>query len=79
MFYSKSGRSSHEAAIIADKLGFQHIQHLEGGLKNWQDPPLQPFMNNHSPWVHPMLDTETETAQYIVTDLGKHYNSVCKG
>ncbi|KAI7897761.1 beta-lactamase-like protein [Cokeromyces recurvatus] len=27
------------------------------------------FMNNHSPWVHTLFDIDTETAQYVVTDL----------
>jgi glyoxylase-like metal-dependent hydrolase (beta-lactamase superfamily II) len=64
-----SGRRSDEAAIIAQKLGFEDVYSLQGGLKGWKGP-IQPFMNNHSPWVHTIFDTETETAQYIVTDLG---------
>lgn len=62
------GKASHEAAVVADKLGFQHVYQLEEGSYKG---PIQRFLKNHSPWVHPMLDTETETAQYIVTDLGK--------
>lgn len=69
MFHCKSGRRSQEAAKIAEKLGFKNVYDLEGGLKEWQGP-VQPFMNNHSPWVHTVFDTETETAQYVVTDLG---------
>ncbi|KAI8881665.1 beta-lactamase [Backusella circina FSU 941] len=26
-------------------------------------------MNNHSPWVHTLFEVETETAQYVITDL----------
>lgn len=64
-----SGRRSDEAAIIATKLGFEDCYSLEGGLKAWTGP-IQPFMNNHSPWVHSIFEAETETAQYVVTDLG---------
>lgn len=64
-----SGRRSDEAAILAEKHGFKQTYSLTGGLKAW-DGPVQPFMNNHSPWVHTLFDTETETAQYVVTDLG---------
>ncbi|CAO3640358.1 unnamed protein product [Mucor fragilis] len=68
VFQCMSGRRSDEAAIIAQKLGFEDVYSLQGGLKEWNGP-VQPFMNNHSPWVHTLFDAETETAQYVVTDL----------
>ncbi|KAL7310579.1 hypothetical protein PS15m_010064 [Mucor circinelloides] len=68
VFQCMSGRRSDEAAIIAQKLGFEDVYSLEGGIKGWNGP-VQPFMNNHSPWVHTVFDAETETAQYVVTDL----------
>lgn len=64
-----SGRRSDEAAILAEKHGFKDTWSLTGGLKAWGGP-IQPFMDNHSPWVHSIFDNDTETAQYIVTDLG---------
>lgn len=67
-----SGRRSDEAAILAEKNGFEDVYSLSGGMKEW-DGPIQPFLNNHSPWVHTIFDTETETAQYIVTDLGNAF------
>jgi predicted sulfurtransferase len=72
VFHCMSGRRSNEAAIIAQKLGFGDCYNLEGGVKEWTGP-IQPFMNNHSPWVHSIFETETETAQYVVTDLGNTY------
>ncbi|KAG2231464.1 hypothetical protein INT48_007537 [Thamnidium elegans] len=68
VFQCMSGRRSDEAAILAQKHGFEDTYSLTGGLKAW-DGPIQPFMDNHSPWVHTIFDTETETAQYVVTDL----------
>ncbi|KAI8328534.1 beta-lactamase-like protein [Choanephora cucurbitarum] len=68
VFQCMSGRRSDEAAKMADQLGFDHVYSLQGGLNAW-DGPVQPFMNNHSPWVHAIFEPETETAQYVVTDL----------
>ncbi|GAA5811775.1 hypothetical protein MFLAVUS_005218 [Mucor flavus] len=68
VFQCMSGRRSDEAAILAQSHGFKDTWSLTGGLKAW-DGPIQPFMDNHSPWVHTIFDTETETAQYVVTDL----------
>lgn len=68
-----SGRRSDEAALLASKHGFEDTYSLSGGLREWHGP-IQPFMNNHSPWVHTLFDTDTETAQYLVTDLGKLHN-----
>ncbi|KAI7888121.1 beta-lactamase-like protein [Mucor mucedo] len=68
VFQCMSGRRSDSAAILASKHGFEDTYSLSGGLKEW-DGPIQPFMNNHSPWVHTLFDADTETAQYVVTDL----------
>ncbi|GAA5802431.1 hypothetical protein HPULCUR_007896 [Helicostylum pulchrum] len=68
VFQCMSGRRSDEAAILAEKHGFKDTWSLTGGLKAWGGP-IQPFMDNHSPWVHSIFDNDTETAQYIVTDL----------
>ncbi|CAO3652956.1 unnamed protein product [Mucor hiemalis] len=68
VFQCMSGRRSDEAAILASKHGFEDTYSLSGGIKEWNGP-VQPFMNNHSPWVHTLFDVETETAQYVVTDL----------
>lgn len=69
-----SGRRSDEAAILAAKHGYEDTYSLSGGIKEW-DGPIQPFMNNHSPWVHTIFDAETETAQYVVSDLGNTIGS----
>lgn len=71
-----SGRRSNEAAKIAVGLGFQDVYNLEGGLTAWTGP-TQLFMNNHSPWVHTLFEAETETAQYVITDLG-NTNRICR-
>ncbi|KAI9473414.1 MAG: beta-lactamase-like protein [Benjaminiella poitrasii] len=68
VFQCMSGRRSNDAALIAETLGFKDVYSLEGGLKEWTGS-IQPFMDNHSPWVHTLFDSETETAQYVVTDL----------
>lgn len=68
VFHCQSGRRSDEAARVARTLGFDHCFSLDGGMSNWKGP-VQPFMNNHSPWVHTLFEKETETAQYVVTDL----------
>ncbi|KAI8983469.1 beta-lactamase-like protein [Pilobolus umbonatus] len=68
VFHCKSGRRSDEAARLAESLGFENAYSLEGGFTEWTGPK-QPFMNNHSPWIHTLFDTETETAQYVVSDL----------
>jgi 3-mercaptopyruvate sulfurtransferase SseA len=54
-------------------LGFQQVYNMEGGFTQWQKDkfPVQPFTQNHSPWVHTVMEGNTDTAQYIVTDLGK--------
>ena len=70
-----SGRRSDEAAKMANQLGFEYVYSLQGGMNAW-DGPVQPFMNNHSPWVHTIFEPETETAQYVVTDLGKEKEKI---
>ncbi|KAI9275685.1 beta-lactamase-like protein [Phascolomyces articulosus] len=52
-------------------MGFKDVYNLVGGFKQWRsdDLPVLPFENNHSPWVHTIFEKETETAQYIVTDI----------
>ncbi|ORX55052.1 Metallo-hydrolase/oxidoreductase [Hesseltinella vesiculosa] len=44
---------------------------MEGGFTRWREEklPFEAFQKNHSPWVHTILESGTETAQYIVTDL----------
>ncbi|CAO3610759.1 unnamed protein product [Cunninghamella blakesleeana] len=71
VFQCASGRRSLKAANIAKELGFQQVYNLEGGFTQWKKDqlPIQPFNNNHSPWVHLVFEPDTETAQYIVTDL----------
>lgn len=73
MFQCRSGRRSQWAAEIALDQGFTDVSNMEGGLLRWaaESLPVQPFNKNHSPWVHTILEPETNTAQYIVTDLGK--------
>lgn len=73
VFHCMSGRRSAAAAEHALKLGFKDVYNLVGGFKQWREEnlPVLPFNNNHSPWVHTIFEPETETAQYIVTDLGK--------
>ncbi|KAI9266085.1 hypothetical protein BY458DRAFT_540380 [Sporodiniella umbellata] len=68
VFHCRSGRRSDDAAIIAESLGYKKCFSLEGGMDEWKGP-VNPFMNNHSPWVHTVFEKETETAQYVVTDL----------
>lgn len=73
VFQCASGRRSKKAAEIAMDLGFQQVYNMEGGFSQWQKDklPVQPFAQNHSPWVHTVMEGNTDTAQYIVTDLGK--------
>ncbi|ORE22429.1 Metallo-hydrolase/oxidoreductase [Rhizopus microsporus] len=68
IFHCRGGRRSDEAALMAEKLGYKDCYSLVGGIEAWQGP-VQAFMNNHSPWVHTILEKETETAQYVVTDF----------
>ncbi|KAG1451165.1 hypothetical protein G6F46_010239 [Rhizopus delemar] len=68
VFHCQSGRRSDEATLLAGKLGYENCFSLTGGMNEWKGP-VEPFMNNHSPWVHTILEKETETAQYVVTDL----------
>ncbi|SAM08037.1 hypothetical protein [Absidia glauca] len=71
VFQCASGRRSKKAADIAMDLGFQQVYNMEGGFTQWQKDKLlvQPFTQNHSPWVHTVMEGNTDTAQYIVTDL----------
>lgn len=64
-------RSSIVATKLAESFGFKSVYNLEGGFKQWvaDKLPVRPFANNHSPWVHLVFELETETAQYVVTDL----------
>ncbi|KAI9321064.1 beta-lactamase-like protein [Dichotomocladium elegans] len=66
-----SGRRSHEVVQHAMQLGYTNIYNLVGGFKQWRadDLAVQPFQNDHSPWVRTIFEQETETAQYIVTDV----------
>ncbi|KAF7722748.1 hypothetical protein EC973_002732 [Apophysomyces ossiformis] len=74
VFHCKSGRRSKKAQELAEQLGC-HSRHtlldLEGGFQQWKEDgfPVNPFNNNHSPWVHTIFDKDTETAQYVVTDI----------
>ena len=67
-----SGRRSLEVAKYAASMGFKDVYNLAGGFKQWRSDelPVLEFNNNHSPWVHTIFEKETETAQYIVTDIG---------
>ncbi|KAI8088867.1 beta-lactamase-like protein [Halteromyces radiatus] len=71
IFQCASGRRSQKAAQIALSLGFKDVYNMEGGFTQWKKDnlPIQPFTNNHSPWVHTIMEGNTDTAQYIVTDL----------
>ncbi|SAM04482.1 hypothetical protein [Absidia glauca] len=71
VFQCRSGRRSQWAAQLALDQGFTDVSNMEGGLLRWvaESLPVQPFSKNHSPWVHAILEPETNTAQYIVTDL----------
>ncbi|KAI8074872.1 beta-lactamase-like protein [Gongronella butleri] len=71
IFHCASGRRSAKAAQIATDLGYDKVFNVEGGFTQWKQDnlPVEAFKNNHSPWVHPILERETETAQYIVADL----------
>ena len=37
MVYCAGGGRSHQAAAMLEKLGFQKVYELEGGMKNWVD------------------------------------------
>ncbi|KAI8137246.1 beta-lactamase-like protein [Fennellomyces sp. T-0311] len=52
-------------------MGFKDVYNLVGGFKQWKadELPVLAFSDNHSPWVHTIFEKETETAQYIVTDI----------
>ncbi|KAI9494120.1 metallo-beta-lactamase family protein [Zychaea mexicana] len=52
-------------------MGFKDVYNLVGGFKQWsgENLPVLQYDNNHSPWVHTVFEKETETAQYIVTDV----------
>ncbi|KAI7847999.1 beta-lactamase-like protein [Circinella umbellata] len=52
-------------------MGFKDVYNLVGGFKQWSSDelPVLAYNNNHSPWVHTIFEEETETAQYIVTDI----------
>ncbi|KAG0176284.1 hypothetical protein DFQ28_007711 [Apophysomyces sp. BC1034] len=74
VFHCKSGRRSKKAQEFAEKLGFHRVHtllDLEGGFQQWKADgfSVQAFNNNHSPWVHTIFDKDTETAQYVVTDI----------
>lgn len=71
MIHCMSGRRSEMVAQHAIELGFKNVYSLVGGFKEWQAEklPVLPYENNHSPWVHTIFEKETETAQYIVTDV----------
>ncbi|KAL0087670.1 beta-lactamase-like protein [Phycomyces blakesleeanus] len=69
VFHCMSGRRSRSVGDIAVELGFKNVYNLEGGWKAADTIPHQPYAKNHSPWVHTIFEKETETAQYVVTDI----------
>lgn len=72
VFHCMSGRRSHQVTQLAMDMGIKNSYNMVGGFKQWlaDELPYEPYKNNHSPWVHTILEPDTETAQYVVTDIG---------